>query len=300
MIVNLESPKNVKQRRATLGHTVYYRKFIKSYAQITMPMEKLSKNDVLFFLDEQCQQSLDVLKDKMVTVPIELFSDWKKEFHVHVDASCIALGVNAKGWRWSTRCKIFDIICWTLTSRCIHITPLSKINKLVLWGKIYRWLLLFQEYDFEVIVKPRQLNAGPDHLSRIETGEEPTNLEEGLPDVKLFAVCVADDHFAYIIQFLTTGITPKGYSTEHKKELVVRAADFSIIARHLYKMGTNEILRRYVLDFDRASILAEAHGGVAGGNYAGSAIVQKILRAGLCWLIVHKDSKTFCKTCDAC
>ena len=57
------------------------------------------------------------------------------------------------------------------------------INKSVLGGEICRWLLLFQEYDFEVIVKLGRLNVGPDHLSRIETGEEPTNLEEGLPDM---------------------------------------------------------------------------------------------------------------------
>ena len=36
--------------------------------------------------------SLDVLKENMVTVPILVFPDWKKEFHVHVNASCIALG----------------------------------------------------------------------------------------------------------------------------------------------------------------------------------------------------------------
>lgn len=29
----------------------------------------------------------------MVKTPILLFPDWKKEFHVHVDASCIELGV---------------------------------------------------------------------------------------------------------------------------------------------------------------------------------------------------------------
>ena len=34
-----------------------------------------------------------MLKEKMVTVLILVFPDWKKEFHVHVDASCIALGV---------------------------------------------------------------------------------------------------------------------------------------------------------------------------------------------------------------
>jgi len=36
---------------------------------------------------------LDILKEKMVTAPILVFPDWKKEFHVHVDASSIALEV---------------------------------------------------------------------------------------------------------------------------------------------------------------------------------------------------------------
>ena len=49
---------------------------------------------------------------------------------------------------------------------------------------------IFQEYDFEVIVNPRRLNVGLDHLLRIETGEEPTSLEEGLPDTQLFVVRV--------------------------------------------------------------------------------------------------------------
>ena len=56
------------------------------------------------------------------------------------------------------------------------------VNKSVLGGKICRWLLLFREFDFEIIVKLSCLNAGPNHLSRIETGEEPTNIEDGLPN----------------------------------------------------------------------------------------------------------------------
>jgi hypothetical protein len=50
------------------------------------------------------------------------------------------------------------------------------INKLVLEGRICKWILLFQEFDFEVIVKPGKLNAGPDHLSWITNAKEPANL----------------------------------------------------------------------------------------------------------------------------
>ena len=82
------------------------------------------------------------------------------------------------------------------------------VNKPVLGGRICRWLLLFQEYDFEIIVKPGRLNAGPNHLSRIDSGEEPSNLEDNLPDAQLFSIQIADDYYTDIIHFLTTGWAP--------------------------------------------------------------------------------------------
>lgn len=48
-------------------------------------------------------------------------------------------------------------------------------------------------------MKPQRLNNGPNHLSWIENGNEPTSLEEGFPDAQLFVMCVADEHFANII-----------------------------------------------------------------------------------------------------
>ena len=92
VIINVEAPRSVKQLRTMLRHTRYYRKFIKIYALITALMEKLLKKDVSFCWNEEYQKILDVLKEKMVTALIPVFLDWKKEFHVHVDASCIALG----------------------------------------------------------------------------------------------------------------------------------------------------------------------------------------------------------------
>jgi hypothetical protein len=63
-----------------------------------------------------------------------------------------------------------------------HSALKRLVNKPVLGRKICRWLLRFQEYDFEVIVKPGRLNTGPDHLSRLESGKEPISMEECLPD----------------------------------------------------------------------------------------------------------------------
>jgi hypothetical protein len=70
-----------------------------------------------------------------------------------------------------------------------HSTLKYLVNKIVLGGgRICRWLLLFQEFEFEVIIKTSNLNTGPDHLSRIMNGEEPTNLEDKFLDAQLFLV----------------------------------------------------------------------------------------------------------------
>jgi hypothetical protein len=56
-------------------------------------MEKLLKKDIKFQWNEYYQQGLDTLKEKMVTTTILVFQDLENTFHVHVDASSIALGV---------------------------------------------------------------------------------------------------------------------------------------------------------------------------------------------------------------
>ena len=48
IIIDLLTPTIVEQLRATLGHIRYYREFIKGYAKVTAPMEKLLNKDVEF------------------------------------------------------------------------------------------------------------------------------------------------------------------------------------------------------------------------------------------------------------
>ena len=93
LILSLPPPTNVKMLQATLGHIGYYSKFIKGYAAITAPMEKLLKKDATHQWTQECQGSFDTLKAKMASTPILVFPDWHREFHVHVGASSIALRV---------------------------------------------------------------------------------------------------------------------------------------------------------------------------------------------------------------
>jgi hypothetical protein len=80
-----------------------------------------------------------------------------------------------------------------------HFVLKYLFNKPVLGWRICKWLLLFQEHEFEIIVKPGRMNKGLDHLSRLEHGEDPTSLEDALSDAQLLAIRKIDDHFIEIV-----------------------------------------------------------------------------------------------------
>jgi hypothetical protein len=108
-----------------------------------------------------------------------------------------------------------------------HSTLKYLVNKPMLEGRICRWLLSFQEYEFEIIVKPGKLNAEPYHLSRITNGEEPNKLEENFHDANLFSITIADDYFVDIVGFLSTGMAPKDY---FRTEKTIGSARYRLLA----------------------------------------------------------------------
>jgi hypothetical protein len=269
----------------------------------------------------------------MVTVPILVFPDWTKEFHVHVDAPSIDLRVVLAQLGIGDIDHPLDFASRKLSTPEINYTTTEKeglsmvytlktfhhyllgghfkmftdnstlkylVNKPMLGGRICIWLLLFQEYDFEIIVNPGRMNKGLDHLSRLEHGEDPSNLEDTLSDAQLLAIIKTDDHFVEIMQFLSIGMAPSEYTISQKKQLVVHAADFSLIVGHLYKMGPDEILRRCVMEAERPLILVESHEGIAGGHYAGKSIAKKVLRVSLWWPTLHRDAKYYSRAFDVC
>lgn len=62
------------------------------------------------------------------------------------------------------------------------------VNKPLHHGQICRWLLLFQEFEFEVIVRLGKANVGPNHLSRIDLGKGLMSIDDDPPNAYLFKV----------------------------------------------------------------------------------------------------------------
>jgi hypothetical protein len=55
-------------------------------------MENILKNSEVFQWTPKCDKAFNILKTNLSTTPILIFPNWENEFHVHVDASGIALG----------------------------------------------------------------------------------------------------------------------------------------------------------------------------------------------------------------
>ena len=87
-------------------------------------------------------------------------------------------------------------------------------------------------------------------------------------------------------------------STSQKKQLVVKALDFQLIPRKLYKLGPDEILRQCILLHEQGPILAEAHAGIVGGHYGGRASTHKVFHAQLWWPTLHNDVIDYPWGCD--
>ena len=72
-VLDLTPPINPKKIRIFLGHIDYYCKFIQHYSDITFPMDTFLRLDVEFKWNQECEESFELLKKKLVKDPILRF-----------------------------------------------------------------------------------------------------------------------------------------------------------------------------------------------------------------------------------
>ena len=63
-------PRTVKDVRAFMGLTNYYRKFVKDFAHIASPLHDLTKKGAAFLWTEECQTAFETLKQALTEAPI--------------------------------------------------------------------------------------------------------------------------------------------------------------------------------------------------------------------------------------
>jgi hypothetical protein len=90
-IARLQVPRDISEFRAFLGYTCYYRHCILMYAAICLTLTVIFKKDVEYAWSPERQIAFELLKEKLMTVPILVPPDWTKIFHVHTDGSTFCM-----------------------------------------------------------------------------------------------------------------------------------------------------------------------------------------------------------------
>ena len=74
-----------------LGFAGFYWKFVKSYLEITVPLTKMTRKDIIFIRRLVKQKVFDMLKEQFMTKPILIMFDLTKPIMLETDASDLAL-----------------------------------------------------------------------------------------------------------------------------------------------------------------------------------------------------------------
>jgi hypothetical protein len=87
-----KTPSIVLEIRSFLGLAGYYRRFIEGFSKIAKPMTSLLEKGKEFKWTEECQESFDQLRSKLIAAPVLIMPDLQKNFDIYCDASRQGLG----------------------------------------------------------------------------------------------------------------------------------------------------------------------------------------------------------------
>ena len=99
-----------------------------------------------------------------------------------------------------------------------------------------------------------------------------------------------DKWITEMTQFFNTGLPPDHLTLNAQKRLAVRSRNFCLVSDTLYHKGLDDIWRRAIRQFEKHTILQEAHDGIARGHYVGESTARKVWQSGLWWPTMKKDA----------
>ena len=291
------------------------------------PITLLTRQDEPFTWTTECNQAFTEIKKRYVNAPILIAVNWKLEFHIHTDASDIAVGAMLaqnptgkidqpivyasrllsraeKNYTTTEREALAMVYAinkfrhYLLGNRFVfyvdHMALIYLVNKTQVSGRIARWLLLFLEFDFTVVYKPGKTHGIADALSRNTVAEPATGITDTTSDAQLFSIL--PEWLTTVHDYLKTGTFPADWSTERKKRLAYRALPFQLVDGTLYRQSKNFSLQKVITDNQTKLIIRELHHGNSGGHFSTEITTRKILDAGTGG---HPSIKTFLNTVGA-
>lgn len=197
-IVEIPVPRNQKEVRQFTGMASWYRRFIPNFATRLHPLTSLLRRKSKFEWTSEAEQSFHDIKSCLVTAPILSCPDFAKTFTVSCDASGVGIGavlsqqydqgegvvayasrtLTKQEQKFSATQRECLAVIWAVEKFRPYVegTKFTVVTDhySLLWlntlkdptGRLGRWALRLQAYDFNLVHRKGQENVVPDLLSR--------------------------------------------------------------------------------------------------------------------------------------
>lgn len=197
-VANFPIPKNTKDIQRLMGMAGWYRRFIRNFSEITAPISELLKKNIKFEWNVEREKAFNQIIIALTTAPVLANPDYNLPFEIQADAckqSCGAVLVQYQDGQ--ERVIAYMSQKFTPTQKKYHVTELeclavilaiekfrpyvegSKFRVItdhhsLLWlknlkdpnGRLARWALRLQAYEFTLVHRKGKYHVVPDALSR--------------------------------------------------------------------------------------------------------------------------------------
>lgn len=197
-ILNVPRPANVREVRKFVGVASWYRRFIPDFATRLEPLTSMQRKNQKFLWTEAAENAFTDIKNLLIQAPILSCPDFTLPFQVQTDASGVGLGavlyqdfpegerVIAYASRTLTQAEkkfsateleclavLWTVEKWrpylegyTFTVHTDHASLLWLHNLKDPQGRLARWALRLQQFDFSIVHRKGKDNVVADFLSR--------------------------------------------------------------------------------------------------------------------------------------
>jgi len=181
-----------------------------------------------------------------------------------------------------------------------HSTLKHLLSKKDAKPRLVRWILLLQEFDYEIKDKKGSENLVVDHLFRIICDRESeSSIFECFPDEQLYAVH-PNLWSADIVNYLVAGRIPESWIKNDKDRFFHLVKFFVWDNPCLFKYCSDQVLRRCIPNHEVRSVISFCHNQACGGHFSGRKTVAKILQCGFHWPTLFKEAFEYCKSYPRC
>ena len=327
-------PGNVKTLRSFLGLASYYRRFIPDFARIATPLHALTKKEVEFLWDDQCQMAFEELQTRLTAAPVLAFPNFEVPFRLETDASGHGLGavlaqqqkggsirpiayasrtlqphekkygvteLEGLGVVWAVkhfRPYLYGHPCDLYTD---HPALKSLLNTTQPSGKLARWGMAIQELDIHI----HHRNSNADALSRHPLQEADPGVQCGVvaavestrPEEELASWQRQDQPLNEIIVFLETGCLPQ--DEKRARVIALTQSQYTLKGRVLYHLESDGSLRVIPPEKSRKNLFDGAHGGTFGAHLRDAKVFSELQRH-YWWLGMRSDIARWSRGCLVC